>query len=246
MTESTKSHSFVEHMGLWIGVISAAITTAMTVWNVYTKNQIDKKEEDLKQLEITLKSRSTGVEESKERVERYKWVLSLLPSLIDQDQTKRNFTVSLVRLALTKEEGEQLFAGLQLSTNPELREAGQRGFESLENQELNRLVLQMNALAADERKEAVARLEKNYSTSPLAISLTLERYQLDRIRSLSPSGVINGIYFLASTDSQAWTPQYKKSAEQLIYRLRATGTGPQTGEALNKLEKLVNSLNWPE
>lgn len=246
MSDSTPGKSFVDRFGVWVGVVGAILTMLMTIWNAHTKNQIDQREEDLKQLEISLKSRSTGVEESKERVERYKWVLSLLPSLIDKDQTRRNFTVALVRLALTKDEGEQLFAGLQLSANPELREAGQRGFESLENQDLNRLVLQMNAMSADERKGAVAQLIKNYSVSPLAVSLTLDRYQPDRLKTLSPSGQINGIYFLAATDPQAWTPQHKKAAEQLVTRLRAQGVGSQTGAALDNLEKLLKALSWPE
>lgn len=246
MSDSAPSKSFVERFGLWVGVVGAILTMLMTIWNGHTKNQIDQREEDLKQLEISLKSRSAGVEESKERVERYKWVLSLLPSLIDKDQTRRNFTVALVRLALTKEEGEQLFAGLQLSANPELREVGQRGFESLENQDLNRLVLQMNAMSAEERKGAVAQLLKNYSASPLAVSLTLDRYQPDRIKTLSPSGIINGIHFLGSSDPQAWTPQYKKAAEQVVYRLRSQGVGTQTGAALDKLEKLLQALSLPE
>jgi hypothetical protein len=63
---------FVERISLWIGVLGSIITILLTVWNAQTKAAIDKREADLKTLEVGLKQRSTGVEESKERVERYK------------------------------------------------------------------------------------------------------------------------------------------------------------------------------
>jgi hypothetical protein len=96
--------SFGERASFWVGVLGSLVTVVLTLWNGYTKQQIDRREEDLKALELTLQERSTGVEESRERVDRYKWVLSLFTDLGSTDERKRNFALSLVRLALTKEE----------------------------------------------------------------------------------------------------------------------------------------------
>ncbi len=86
----------------WIGIVGSLITVVLTGWNAYTKSQIDQREAALKQLELGLKERSAGLEESRERVERYKWVLGLFPDLVATDERKRNFTVNLIRLATGK------------------------------------------------------------------------------------------------------------------------------------------------
>jgi len=236
------STSLAQRFGFWVGTIGSLITIVLTVWNTHTKNEIDRREADLKGLEVQLKQRATSVEESKERVERYKWVLSLLPSLTDADVTKRNFSIALVRLALTRQEAEQLFSGLQLSSNQELRRAAQQGFESIETQEITRLVLQINANSADERKRAVATLEREYSSSPASISLVLDLYKPNRISTLSPSGLINGLYFLSVTDPQAWTSTSVKAARDAIAEISKQKVGPQTRAAIEKLEQLLNSL----
>ncbi|MEK7727543.1 MAG: hypothetical protein AAB354_03975, partial [candidate division KSB1 bacterium] len=185
-----------------------------------------------------LKARSAGVEESKERVERYKWVLSLLPGLTEkQDEAKRNFTVALVRLALTQEEAEQLFAGLQVSANQELQAVGQSGVEGLETETINRLVLQMNANTAEERKAAVALLEREYQDSPAAITLTLKLFEADRLKNLSPSGVINGLYFLSATDPEAWNQTHLALARQAVTKIQSRNIGEQTLAALAKLNQ---------
>lgn len=124
-SETTAKRSFSDQLGFWIGIAGSFVTIILTVWNTHTKTQIDKREEDLKALEIKLMERTTGIEESKERVDRYKWVLSLFPSLNGIDEKERNFTLNLARLALTKEEAEQLFAGLQASSDTALRSLGQ-------------------------------------------------------------------------------------------------------------------------
>ena len=83
--------SFAEQITLWIGIAGTVITLVLTVWNSHTKSLIDKREEDLKSLELKLKDRVTGVEESKERVDRYKWVFSLYPVLNGKDDKEKNF-----------------------------------------------------------------------------------------------------------------------------------------------------------
>jgi len=236
--ESSAKKPLFERLGAWIGTTGTLLTIVLTVWNTQTKNEIDRREKDLRALEVQLKARSAGVEESKERVERYKWVLSLLPGLTEkQDEAKRNFTVALVHLALTQEEAEQLFAGLQASSNQELQAVGQSGVEALETEAINRLVLQMNANTAEERKAAVARIERDYNDSPLAITLTLKLYEADRIKSLSPSGAINGLYFLSATDPEAWNQSHVTLARQALTQIQSRSIGEQTQAAMNKLNE---------
>lgn len=237
--------SLVERLGFLIGVIGPLITLVLTVVNTYTKYQIDAQESRLKNLELTLRERTTGIEESKERVERYKWVLTLLPSLTEEDVTNRNFTVALVRLALTREEAEQLFASLQALPNQELKQVGQQGLTSIENQELNRLVLQMNANSADERISAVQRLQDKYHSSSTAISLVLDLYSPERLSALSPSGIINGLVYLQQTDPEAWTAQNRKAAREVLARISAEGPGPRTKEVINNLEQFLDALEHP-
>lgn len=234
--ETPAKKPLFERLGAWIGTIGSLVTIILTVWNTQTKNEIDRREKDLRALEVQLKARSAGVEESKERVERYKWVLSLLPSLTEKnDEAKRNFTSALMRLALTQEEAEQLFAGLQASSNQELQAVGQSGVENLEIETINRLVLQMNANTAEKRKGAVAILENDYNASPLAIELTLELFKPERFAALSPSGVINALYFLSATDIEAWNQTHVTLARQAVAKIQSRNIGAQTQAALTKL-----------
>lgn len=236
------SKRFLDRIGVLVGTVGSIVTIVLTLWNAQTKHEIDKRQEELQELELQLKERTTGVEESKERVERYKWVLTLLPSLTEQDANKRNFTVALVRLALTKEEAEQLFAGLQQSASEEVRMAARQGIEAIETQELARLVSQINADSADVRKRAVAALERDYSSSSTAITSVIELYGPERFATLSPSGAINGLYYLSNTDPQAWTPDNLKDARTAIARVRERGAGPQTAAAIETAEKLIRSV----
>jgi len=236
------SKRLLDRIGVFVGTIGSVVTIVLTLWNAQTKHEIDQRQEELQELELQLKARTTGVEESKERVERYKWVLTLLPSLTEQDANKRNFTVALVRLALTKDEAEQLFAGLRQSASEEVRMAAQQGIEAIETQELARLVSQINADSADVRKRAVAALERDYSSSSTAITSVIELYGPDRLSKLSPSGAINGMYYLSKTDPQSWTPENLQHAREAIARVRERGAGPQTSAAIETAEKLIRSI----
>jgi hypothetical protein len=208
--------SLSEHITLWVGVISAIVTISLTIWNAHTKSQIDQREADLKELEAALRARTINIEESKERVDRYKWVLSLFPDLNEADKKKNNFTISLLRLALTRDEAEQLFSSLQTSSDKELQSVGQRGITAIQNEPIALLVLQMNASTAEARKSAVATLERDYKSSSQAVTLVLRTYEQDKIESLSPSGIINGLYFLSATEPNAWDQKQVEAGSQII------------------------------
>lgn len=106
--------SFFDKISQWIGLFGSIATIILTIINIKTKADIDKRKGQLKAIEVNIKERTTGVEESKERVERYKWVLSLFPSFENNhNDRERSFVLNIMRLALSKEEAQQLFTGLQ-------------------------------------------------------------------------------------------------------------------------------------
>jgi Novel STAND NTPase 1 len=116
-------------------------------------------------------------------------------------------------------------------------------FPSIDNDEIARLVAQINANSADERKRAVALLERNYRASSVAIAQVLDLFQTDRIKTLSPSGTINGFYFLSNTDPESWNKSFEKSARDAIARIAEKKPGPQTKEQIEKLRTFLDGLN---
>lgn len=174
--KAPEGSSAFKNISSWIGIAGTLVTILLTIYNSYTKASIDQKEEDLKALELNLQSRTADLEKSKADIERYKWVLSLFPDVDGADDKKRNFTVSLMRLVLTPAEAQQLFAGLQTSTNKDLQSVGQTGIRAIETEPIALLIAQMNASTATERKSAVAKLVREYKSSSQAITLTLALY----------------------------------------------------------------------
>src|SRR5438876_9995698 len=73
----------MDRLSTFVGVVGSIVTISLTLWNTHTKSLIDEREGRLKDLEASLKERTTGIEESKERVDRYKWVFSLFGDLND-------------------------------------------------------------------------------------------------------------------------------------------------------------------
>jgi|SRR5271157_1608072 len=240
--QSQSKKGLSDQLTLWIGIIGSLVTITLTIWNGYTKSQIDKTDAHVKLLDEQLKARSTALEESRERVDRYKWVLTLFPDLNGDDASKKNFTIGLVRLALTKEEAEQLFTGLQTSSDKGLQSLGQSGVTALQNEPIAILVGQMNAGSADVRKSAVAALERDYKSSSQAVTLVLRMYDQERIKALSPSGVINGLYYLSATDPVAWDRQQVQAGKEVIARVEAQGVGPQTQAALGAFKSFLQKL----
>ncbi len=234
--------SFAGKLSFWVGLLGSLVTIVLTIWNTHTKSLIDKRESELQALEMKLRERSTGVEESKERVDRYKWVLSLFPALNGKDEKQRNFTLNLARLALTKDEAEQLFAGLQASSDTALRSIGQTGIAAIQNEPITMLVSQMNANTAKVRKSAVATLVRDYGTSPQAITQTLTMYDQSNLSALSPSAVINGLVFLSTTEPSAWDRQQLAAGMRVAAAIEARKPGSQTKAALRSFKALLQKV----
>jgi len=231
----------VERITLWVGVISSLVTISLTAWNARTKTRIDEAEARLKLVEAEIKTKAEAREAFKEKVTRYEWIRGLFPELIDeQDDKKRNFTISLVRFAMDPQEAAQLFAALQASSNKELQVVGQSGLTAIQNEqaaELAERINQINAPTADVRKRAVAELLAAYKSSTQAITLVLKLYDQGKIERLSASGVINGLVLLNGTDTSAWNQEQIPLAEAAINRIRARAIGPQTQAVLQEFEK---------
>ncbi|MCX6306992.1 MAG: hypothetical protein NT040_18670 [Bacteroidetes bacterium] len=237
------NRSFYEKISFWIGIAGSVLTICLTAWNANTKMHIDEREAELKSLELKLKERSAGVEESKERVERYKWVISLFPNLNGSDNKEKNFTINLIRLALTEDEAKQLFTGLQASSDTTMQSLGQKGNNAIDNEPIFILVSQMNAGTADVRKHAVAQLQKDYKSSPQAITLALRLYDEDKIKKLSASGVINGLSYLSSTDPEGWNKEQILAGKSTAKRIHASNPGPQTLKFLAAFESMLEKTD---
>lgn len=245
--ETDSASKKAEHTSLSItgviGIVGSIITILLTVWNTYTKSVIDEHQKKLNELEIELKNRAAGLDESRERVDRYKWVLSLFPNLEEADERKRTFTISLMRLALTQKEAEQLFTGLQTSPDTTLQSVGQSGITAIQNEPIALLIGEMNASMAEVRKRTVARLINEYRSSSQAIDLALQLYDPDRVNALSPSGLINGLTFLKATEPAAWKPQQASKGLELVKRIKARVPGPQTQNVASQLELFLKTIN---
>lgn len=111
-----------------VAIGSSILTIVLTMYNTYTKAQIDAADSYVKQrqleLDAKLKERSANLEESKERTGRYTFVHTLFPDLLDKETSKKELTINLIRLALTEEEGTKLFTGFSKSSNEQLQSAG--------------------------------------------------------------------------------------------------------------------------
>src|SRR5262249_23573687 len=83
--QSQSKRGLSDQLTLWVGIIGSLVTITLTIWNAYTKSQIDKTDAHVKVLDEELRARSTALEESRERVDRYKWVLTLFPDLNGSD-----------------------------------------------------------------------------------------------------------------------------------------------------------------
>lgn len=248
----TPTTPFLTRLSTIVALAGSLITIVLTVWNAQTKQLIDQREVELQAqtaaLDAELRQRSTVIEESKERVDRYKWVYGLVPDLSASDAAKRNAALAMVRLALTKTEAEGLLAGLQQSPNEQVREAAQQGvatIAAIENAELVRLVQQMNAANADDRKRATGRLQRDFNDSAAAIELVLQQLGPGQVDQLSPSGLINALYFLGRTDPQAWTQEAIRRAAQAFPQIRARNPGPQTQSALVGAESIAKRAEKP-
>lgn len=213
------------NLGAWMGVLSALVTVLLTIGNFWTKTKIDQTETRLKTLEAGLHERAQDVEESKERVTRYTWVRSLFPDLDSSEPRKKTLTLVLIRLALNKDEAEQVFGALASSSDQSLQQAGEKGLDNLQDEARNDLVIRLKSDNADVRKGATQLLIQQYHGSPATISSVLNMFDDESFPSLSPSAVIDALVYLSKTDPIAWSSHQVKRGRQAIAMVESRGVG---------------------
>jgi len=221
-------------ISFWIGIITSVTTVALAVYTGFNKARIDG-------LEAKLNDRHETVEESTERVERYKWVFSMYKDLTDADQRKSKFTAGLITLALSDSESTKLFSALRSSSDTVLQKLGTNGFATVENSRIAALVAKVDTSSAGDRINAVGELEKNYASSNYAITLILDLYNPDNISRMSGNGLINGLYYLNSTNITAWNPQQIKRGKEIYDRLVLLKPGDKTTAELTKFKAKISA-----
>ncbi|ASU35859.1 hypothetical protein [Mucilaginibacter xinganensis] len=235
-TQQSNKPPLTGNISVWLGIITSIITVALTIYTAYNKAKIDG-------LEDKLKERSTTIEESREKVERYKWVFSLYQDLTDTDKRKSKFAGSLITLALTDAESTKLFAGLQTSTDKVLQNLGKNGLTTIGNGTIVALVSKIDTLSVPDRTSAVGELEKNYASSPVAITLVLNLYNPDNIKTMSSNGVINGLYYLNRTTAKVWSRQQIDQGREVAARIAALNPGTKTKNELANFVKFLNKAS---
>lgn len=223
-------------VGSIVTIVLTILTIVLTIYNNNTKTKIDEAEARLKNTQAEVAAKETVREDKKEKVARYTWIRSLLPDLIDEkDEKKRNFTISLVKQLLEKNEAEDLFTSLQASSTKELQAVGKTGLNVIQNEqalELAQRISQINADTMEVRKKAL--LLSNYKSSE-AIDIVARLYEEQRIDKLSPSGIINGLVFLAATDPRVWSTEQLLTVEKIPQRLATKNVGPEARSAIDAL-----------
>jgi tetratricopeptide (TPR) repeat protein len=121
-------------VGIWIGLVSSAVTVVLTIYNAQLNQKIQETELQLKQVETDLKRRAQDLDVLKEKTSRYQFVNQLLPDLLKKDKAQVTLTTNLITLALTDEEARKLFDGLQASREKDVQEVGRLGSASLASQ----------------------------------------------------------------------------------------------------------------
>jgi hypothetical protein len=108
-----------------VAIVASLVNVWLTVQSQQIQKEVQKREEELQNLESEIKRGQAALEQSKERTERYRFVQGLLPDLIGADAQRQVLTINVIRLTLTEEEAERLFAGFARSGDAELQKAGE-------------------------------------------------------------------------------------------------------------------------
>lgn len=237
----------------WLGVLSALLTLGLTGLNAYWAQEVGKTDQRLKlkaaELEekrLELERQNFSLTEGKERMARYAFVQGLFSQVLNEtDPSQRTLAINLINLALSETEARKLFSGLQTSPDKRAQEVGNIGADLVA---ISSLVLQIDAAAKQSRIGAVDTLIKSHKGDARAVDQVLLLLEPPRLDELSPSGRINVLVFLQSTDRSAWTPALLRRADAAIAAIRTrhqsgvAEIGSQTAELLTKLEKHLASV----
>ena len=231
----------------WLAVISTVVTVTLTVLNAQWSREADAKAQALnkrlQQREQELKLQQLQLDAGKDKLARYSFVQNLFSGVLGQNPAQKNLTVNLIALALTSDEAQKLFSGLEGSENQAAKEVGSLG----NTVALGGLILQMNDAVKESRIGAVDQLIRNYKTNSAAVDQAIKLIEQPQLASLSASGRINVLFFLRSTDPSTWSQDSISRAEKAISEIRNRSKsgieiGAQTDDALSKLSAFLKSI----
>jgi hypothetical protein len=111
--------------------------------------------------------------------------------------------------------------------------------------EVGRLLQQISAETADERRAAGQRLQDKYTASTLAITEALKLLAAGRVSPPSPSGRFNALYFLTRTAPLAWDSALEAAGRETLARLRV-GAGKDVAAELQRLARLLDAVKAGE
>ena len=220
-----------ERLGLWVGLLGSIITVGLTIWNAKINSDINTNKGQID-------AKLAAVEESKERVERFKWVQSLISTLDNTDEKTRTYNIALIKLALSPAEAEALFSGLQSSTIAVVQTAANQGLALLKTDDgLDALVAKLNGPNESVRKGTLSNLMANYNSSARAVSAALALLSKENASQLTAQGAVNLLTFLNATTPDAWTKASGESAAAILADLLARPVGPQSQALVKDAQK---------
>ena len=114
-----------------VAIVASVVNIWLTVRNQAIEDRVKERGLAIQDLEAEIKRGQAELDKSRERTDRYKFVQGLLPDLVGADAQKQILTINVIRLTLTEEEAERLFAGFARSDDAELRKAGQVAIEDI-------------------------------------------------------------------------------------------------------------------
>ena len=103
---------------------------------------------------------------------------------------------------------------------------------AISNDDIAALVSKIDTSSSPDRIKAVGELENKYASSPPAITMVLNLYNPDNITTLSPDGIINGLYYLNRTNVKVWNKQQIKQGQDAAVRIAALNPGKNTNKEL--------------
>lgn len=187
-------NKILEDFKTWIGVIGAVISSLVALWATRIDDKTAQINAEVERLDgvqeaqrIEIENQQFLLQKQKEDIARYEYVRSLYEDLISTNNTRQQFTINLVQLALNDEEYESLFRGLSLSLDESVRDVGESALALREQKELQALQsykIEIFYLASNEqsrvRAERLESLLSNFSESvvvtPKPIAFFTETY----------------------------------------------------------------------
>jgi hypothetical protein len=228
----------------WISGLSAAATVGLAIWTASLKSDIDKRDQELKQMQLTsdaafktselaikelqhqadesLRKSELAIKEAQQTIGKYEFIHRILPGLLDAKREQKLLTVNLVKLVLPPSDAQRLFDGLPETEGPAVAEIRQLANQISEEasrstgNRINTLSRGLNDPGYDRRQEAYANLISEYKRDPRAIASVVDLFSENLFDTMTDSGRINALRFLLVSDIDAWTSESTTAAGKAL------------------------------